>query len=150
MIQSKLADMYVWVETMRTFTYRVLAAANDLEIGGGGRGEIHTLTAASVMYAADTMNRVLDEGRADPRRLRLYLGVGDQPALPLDQAARDRRRHHRGAQADHQPGAVAGRFAPLDEDGHASVLAHVGHLALRLCYKLGRSTAPAGTRPVVR
>ena len=32
----------------------------------------------------------------------------------------------------------------------AFVLAHVGHLALRLCYKLGRSTAPAGTRPVVR
>lgn len=61
MIQSKLADMYVWVETMRTFTYRVLAAANDLEIGGGGRGEIHALTAASVMYAANMMNRVLDE-----------------------------------------------------------------------------------------
>jgi isovaleryl-CoA dehydrogenase len=61
MIQSKLADMYVAVETMRTFTYRVLAAANDLDIGGGGRGEIHALTAASVMYAAETMNRVLDE-----------------------------------------------------------------------------------------
>jgi isovaleryl-CoA dehydrogenase len=61
MIQSKLADMYVWVETMRTFTYRVLAAANDLEAGGGGRGRIHALTAASVMYAAETMNRVLSE-----------------------------------------------------------------------------------------
>jgi len=61
MIQSKLADMYVWIETMRTFNYRVLAAANELEIGGGGRGMIHALTAASVMYAADTMNRVLTE-----------------------------------------------------------------------------------------
>lgn len=61
MIQSKLADMYVWIETMRTFNYRVLAAANDLEVGGGGRGPIHALTAASVMYAADTMNRVLSE-----------------------------------------------------------------------------------------
>jgi isovaleryl-CoA dehydrogenase len=61
MIQSKLADMYVWIETMRTFNYRVLAEANDLEIGGGGRGMIHALTAASVMYAADTMNRVLSE-----------------------------------------------------------------------------------------
>lgn len=61
MIQSKLAQMYVWVETMRTFNYRVLNAANDIEVGGGGRGEIHALTAASVMYAADTMNRVLDE-----------------------------------------------------------------------------------------
>lgn len=61
MIKSKLADMYVWVETMRTFNYRVLAAANELEVGGGGRGRIHALTAASVMYAAETMNRVLSE-----------------------------------------------------------------------------------------
>lgn len=61
MVQSKLADMYVWVETMRTFNYRVLAAANDLEVGGGGRGRIHALTAASVMYTAETMNRVLNE-----------------------------------------------------------------------------------------
>jgi isovaleryl-CoA dehydrogenase len=61
MIQSKLADMYVAVETMRTFTYRVLAAANDLALGAGGRGRIHALTAASVMYAADTMHRVLCE-----------------------------------------------------------------------------------------
>jgi isovaleryl-CoA dehydrogenase len=61
MIQSKLADMYVAVETMRTFTYRVLAAANGLEIGGGGRGTIHALTAASVMYASESMNRVLSE-----------------------------------------------------------------------------------------
>jgi isovaleryl-CoA dehydrogenase len=61
LIQAKIADMYVWVETMRTFTYRVLAAANDLEIGGGGRGHIHALTAASAMYAAETMGRVLSE-----------------------------------------------------------------------------------------
>jgi len=60
MIQSRLAEMYVAVETMRIFTYRVLAAANELEVGGGGRGQIHALTAASVMYAADTMNKVLD------------------------------------------------------------------------------------------
>ncbi len=59
MIQAKLAEMYVAVETMRTFTYRVLAAANDLEIGGGGRGRIHALTAASVMYASEAMARVL-------------------------------------------------------------------------------------------
>lgn len=61
MIQSKLAEMYVRVETMRTFTYRVLAEANHLEVGGGGRGAIHALTAASVMYAAETMNKVLDD-----------------------------------------------------------------------------------------
>jgi isovaleryl-CoA dehydrogenase len=61
MIQAKLADIYVWVETMRTFNYRVLAAANAVESGEGGRGEIHALTAASVMYTAETMNKVLNE-----------------------------------------------------------------------------------------
>ncbi|MCP5368640.1 MAG: acyl-CoA dehydrogenase family protein [Hyphomicrobiales bacterium] len=61
MVQAKIADMYVWIETMRTFIYRVMAAANDLEKGGGGRGEIHKLTAASVLYAGDVCNRVLNE-----------------------------------------------------------------------------------------
>jgi isovaleryl-CoA dehydrogenase len=61
MIRSKLAEMYVSVETMRSFTYRVLREAARLEPGAAGRGEIHKLTAASVMYAAETMNRVLDE-----------------------------------------------------------------------------------------
>jgi isovaleryl-CoA dehydrogenase len=61
MVQAKLAEMYVAVETMRTFTYRVLGAANDLEVGGGGRGHIHALTAASVMYASESMNRVLSD-----------------------------------------------------------------------------------------
>ncbi len=70
MIQSKIADMYVWVETMRTFTYRGLAEANDLEVGDGGRGHIHALTAASLMYAANTLNRVLDEA------LQIHGGAG--------------------------------------------------------------------------
>jgi isovaleryl-CoA dehydrogenase len=61
MIQAKLAEMYVAVETMRTFTYRVLRAVNDLAIGSGGRGEIHKLAAAAVLYAAETTSRVLDE-----------------------------------------------------------------------------------------
>lgn len=61
MIRAKLADMFVWVESMRIFTYQALRAANELEIGGGGRGDIHKITAASVMFAADTMNKVLNE-----------------------------------------------------------------------------------------
>ncbi|MBT9292896.1 acyl-CoA dehydrogenase family protein [Prosthecodimorpha staleyi] len=61
MVQSMLADMYVLVETMRSFTYRVLAEAAPLEIGGGGRGDIHKLTAASVMYAAEACHQVLDK-----------------------------------------------------------------------------------------
>lgn len=61
MIQAKIADMYVWVETMRSFTYQVLAECAQLGHGAGGRGRIHALTAASVMYAAETANRVLNE-----------------------------------------------------------------------------------------
>ncbi len=61
MVQAKLADMFVWVESMRVFTYQALRVANDLEIGGGGRGDIHKITAASVMFAAETMNKVLNE-----------------------------------------------------------------------------------------
>ena len=61
MVQSMLADMYVLVETMRTFAYRALAAASDVEIGEGGRGDIHKLAAASVMYAADSVHTVLDK-----------------------------------------------------------------------------------------
>jgi isovaleryl-CoA dehydrogenase len=61
MVRGKLADMYVWVETMRCFTYRVLRDASRVEAGGGGRGEIHKLTAASVMYAGETLNKVLND-----------------------------------------------------------------------------------------
>ena len=61
MIQAKLADMFVWIETMRSFTYQVLAECTAIAHGEGGRGRIHALTAASVMYAAETANRVLNE-----------------------------------------------------------------------------------------
>ncbi|MCG8382333.1 MAG: acyl-CoA dehydrogenase family protein [Gammaproteobacteria bacterium] len=61
MVQSKIADMYSDIETMRSLSYRVLSACNNLEIGGGGRGEIHKLTAASVKFAARAQNRVVTE-----------------------------------------------------------------------------------------
>lgn len=61
MIQAKLADMYTWVESMRLFTYQTLRAANVIGEDDGGRGEIHKLTAAGVLYTAETMNKVLNE-----------------------------------------------------------------------------------------
>jgi isovaleryl-CoA dehydrogenase len=61
MVQSMLAEMYVSIETMRTFTYRTLAEAAPLEVGGGGRGDIHMLTAASVLYASEACHAVLDK-----------------------------------------------------------------------------------------
>jgi len=61
MIQSKIADMYVWVEAMKSLNFKVLAQVNDLETGGGGRGMVHADTAASIMFAANMLNKVLDE-----------------------------------------------------------------------------------------
>ncbi|MGA2023922.1 MAG: acyl-CoA dehydrogenase family protein [Steroidobacteraceae bacterium] len=61
MIQAKIADMYVWIETMRTFIYRVLAAADGASGDEAGRGTIHALSAASVMYAAESMAKVVSE-----------------------------------------------------------------------------------------
>ena len=61
MVQSMLAEMYVTIEAMRTFTYRTLAVASEVEIGEGGRGDIHKLTAASVMFAAEAVHSVLDK-----------------------------------------------------------------------------------------
>lgn len=60
MVQSMLAEMFVWVESMRLYTYQVLRAANTVNEGEGGRGDIHKLTAAGVMYTAETLNKVLN------------------------------------------------------------------------------------------
>jgi isovaleryl-CoA dehydrogenase len=70
MIQGKIADMYVWVETMRGFVYRVLATVDQIGAERGGRGELHALSAASVMYAAETMGRVLADA------LQIHGGIG--------------------------------------------------------------------------
>jgi len=61
MIQAKLAEMYTMLETMRTFSYRVAIACNDLEKGAGGRGEIHKLSAAAILYAAESFSKIINE-----------------------------------------------------------------------------------------
>ncbi len=60
MVQARIADMYVWVETMKTFCWKVLAEVSEVDETQAGRGEIHARTAASVMYCADMCNKVLD------------------------------------------------------------------------------------------
>ena len=60
MVQSMIAEMYVWVESMRLYTYQTLRAANAISEDEGGRGDIHKITAAGVMYVAETMNKVLN------------------------------------------------------------------------------------------
>lgn len=70
LIQGKLADMYVAVETMKTFCYRTLAEANGLVEGAGGHGEVHKLTAAAIMYAAEQCTRVCSDA------LQIHGGMG--------------------------------------------------------------------------
>lgn len=60
MIQSRLAEMATLVDTMRIYNFYTLAEMNDLPPGEGGRGKVHRISATSVMYCADSLNRVLD------------------------------------------------------------------------------------------
>jgi len=59
LVQGKLAEMYVTIEAMKALCYRTLAEANDLEEGAGGRGEIHKITAAAIMFAAEGCSKVV-------------------------------------------------------------------------------------------
>ena len=61
MIQEKLADMYVGIESMKGLAYKALAAVNDLEPGAGGRGEVHKLTAAALLHAAEACSRIASD-----------------------------------------------------------------------------------------
>lgn len=70
MVQAKLAEMYVNVETMKAFCYRVLAEANAVGEDEGGRGEIHKLTAAAILYAAETCTKVVSDS------VQIHGGIG--------------------------------------------------------------------------
>lgn len=61
LVQGKLAEMYVAVETMKTFCYRTLAEANAMDEGAGGRGEIHKLAASAILYASEACTKVVSD-----------------------------------------------------------------------------------------
>ena len=60
LVQSRLAEIFVWVDAMRTYGWRCLDALGGLGASEGGRGTAHQLSAASVMFCADGLHRVLD------------------------------------------------------------------------------------------
>ena len=61
MIQSYLAEMYVGIETMKAFSWKVLSECGEVRAEEAGRGKIHAKTAASVLYCANTCNEILDK-----------------------------------------------------------------------------------------
>ncbi len=62
LVQGMLADMYTGVETIRCQTYHMLKEISGLEVGGGGRGEIHMRTAANLLHTGRTTMDILDKG----------------------------------------------------------------------------------------
>lgn len=60
LVQGMLADMYVGLETTRALCYRACLAANEMG-AEGGRGEIHRLTAASILHAARTCTAIVSD-----------------------------------------------------------------------------------------
>ena len=61
MIQSKIADMYTWVESIKSMVYSVLSECDNIDKKLAGKGEIHIKSSASVMFASTTSNKVLNE-----------------------------------------------------------------------------------------
>lgn len=61
LVQGMLADMYAEIEASRAIAYRALMACNDLEMGGGGRGDIHKLCAASILTVSQMALSVADK-----------------------------------------------------------------------------------------
>ena len=62
LIQRMLANMYTDTESMRALCYQIVKECNNLDIGAGGRGEIHLRTAASLLHAGSAVTRVMDDG----------------------------------------------------------------------------------------
>lgn len=62
LVQGILADMYTDIQSMRALSYQLAREVHDLEIGGGGRGEIHMRTSAAMLHAGRALMRVVDNG----------------------------------------------------------------------------------------
>jgi isovaleryl-CoA dehydrogenase len=61
LVQAKLADMYLQIETARAFLHHVLRSCDSTDIRTAGRGEIHKLSAATLMSASRATGFVMDQ-----------------------------------------------------------------------------------------
>ncbi len=62
LVQGLLADMYTDIQSMRALTYQMVKEVHDLEVGGGGRGEIHMRSSACMLHAGRNLMKVVDNG----------------------------------------------------------------------------------------
>jgi isovaleryl-CoA dehydrogenase len=61
LVQAKLADMYLEIATARTFLHHVLRTCDATDIRRAGRGEIHKLSAATLMGSSRATGFVMDQ-----------------------------------------------------------------------------------------
>jgi isovaleryl-CoA dehydrogenase len=62
LIQGIIADMYTDIQSLRALSYQMVKEVHDLEVGGGGRGEIHLRTSACMLHAGRSLMSVVDNG----------------------------------------------------------------------------------------
>jgi isovaleryl-CoA dehydrogenase len=60
LIQAKLADMFVAIDSARTYLHRGLAMCDEMELTEAGRGEIHKISAAALIAASRAGSFVTD------------------------------------------------------------------------------------------
>lgn len=60
LIQAKLADMFVAIDTARTYLHRALAMCDDMDLSQAGRGDIHKISAAALITASRAGSFVTD------------------------------------------------------------------------------------------
>lgn len=60
LVQAKLADMYVAIESARALLHQVLAECGAIELTQAGRGEIHKRSAAALVSASRAGSFVMD------------------------------------------------------------------------------------------
>ncbi|MFK8030157.1 MAG: acyl-CoA dehydrogenase family protein [Gammaproteobacteria bacterium] len=62
LVQGLIADMYTDLQSMRALSYQLAKEVHDLEVGGGGRGEVHIRTSAAMLHAGRALMRIVDNG----------------------------------------------------------------------------------------
>lgn len=62
LVRGILADMYADIQSMRALSYQLAREVHDLEIGGGGRGEVHMRSSACMLHAGRALMKVVDNG----------------------------------------------------------------------------------------